>query len=280
MASGTAPEIEAIEDALNTLEQEATSVAAGLTEDQGTWRERPDSWSVSECLDHLATANEVTVRAMEPPAAQALEQGRQRRRPALPGFVGGWFVRALEPPVKPAFRGKAPQLIRPRQSPPLADALRRFLESRSSRARSCATMPASTLPACAFQIPSYAASASALLPASTSSWRTSGGTSGRRGACARPSQRLTSSSEFLEQPRELLHARGLYARKERHPVFVPRVGIDAVRGQQRRHLLHPRRFRIQVKHKPAAIIVFGLSSSGSAPRSAVTRCTPPARPEF
>ena len=54
MASGAAPELQAIEDALNSLEQEARSVAAGLTEDQGTWRERPDSWSVSECLDHLA----------------------------------------------------------------------------------------------------------------------------------------------------------------------------------------------------------------------------------
>ena len=106
MASDAAPEIQAIEEALNTLEQEARSVAAGLTEDQGTWRERPDSWSVSECLDHLATANEVYVRAMEPPAARAREHGSRRRRPALPGFVGGWFVRTIEPPVKPAFRGK------------------------------------------------------------------------------------------------------------------------------------------------------------------------------
>ena len=93
MGPAAASDIQAIEDALNTLEQEARSVAAGLTEDQGTWRERPDSWSVAECLDHLAIANEVYVRAMEPPAARALEQGRRRRRPALPGLVGGWFVR-------------------------------------------------------------------------------------------------------------------------------------------------------------------------------------------
>jgi len=131
MAAGTAPEIKAIEDALNTLEQEARSVAAGLSEDQGTWRERPDSWSVAECLDHLAIANEVYVGAMEPPAARAREQGSRRRRPALPGFIGRWFVRSLEPPVKPAFKGKAPKLIRPRPSPALADALRRFLESQN-----------------------------------------------------------------------------------------------------------------------------------------------------
>ena len=39
--------------------------------------------------------------------------------------------RTMEPPVKPAFKGKAPKLIRPRPSPPLADALRRFLESQN-----------------------------------------------------------------------------------------------------------------------------------------------------
>ena len=46
MGPAAASDIQAIEDALNTLEQEARSVAAGLSEDQGTWRERPDSWSV------------------------------------------------------------------------------------------------------------------------------------------------------------------------------------------------------------------------------------------
>lgn len=131
MPSGAAPEIQALEDALHALEREARALAAGLTEEQGTWRAQRDSWSIAECLDHLATANEVYVRAMEPAAARAREQGRRRRGPALPGVIGRWFVRSLEPPVKPAFRGKAPKLIRPRSSPPLADALRRFLESQN-----------------------------------------------------------------------------------------------------------------------------------------------------
>jgi hypothetical protein len=131
MPSGSPPDIQALGDALNALEGEARALAAGLTEAQGTWRERPDSWSVAECLDHLATANEVYVRAMEPAAARALEQGRRRRGPALPGLIGRWFVRSLEPPVKPAYRGKAPRLIRPRAAPPLSDALRRFLESQN-----------------------------------------------------------------------------------------------------------------------------------------------------
>jgi hypothetical protein len=43
--------------------------------------------------------------------------------------VGRWFVRTLEPPVKPRFRGKAPQSIQPRRAPSLRDAIEQFLAS-------------------------------------------------------------------------------------------------------------------------------------------------------
>jgi hypothetical protein len=100
-----------------------------LTEAQGTWRAEPGSWSVAECLDHLATGNRVYLQAMRPPAEQALAQGRLRRGPARPGLIGGWFVRSLEPPVKPLFKMKAPKKITPRRGPSLADASAQFLAS-------------------------------------------------------------------------------------------------------------------------------------------------------
>ena len=93
------------------------------------WRAEPGSWSVAECLDHLATANRVYLAAMQPSADRALLGGRRRRRPAQPGLIGGWFVNYLEPPVKPRLKGKAPAKIRPRQSPPLDDASKAFFES-------------------------------------------------------------------------------------------------------------------------------------------------------
>jgi DinB superfamily len=55
--------------------------------------------------------------------------GRCRRGPALPGLVGGWFVRSLEPPVSTLFKMRAPRKIRPRPSPPLGHALEQFLAS-------------------------------------------------------------------------------------------------------------------------------------------------------
>lgn len=127
---GSAPaDVVALEEALNAAEQDAHSLVAGLTEEQGAWRADPGSWSVAECLDHLTTANRVYLRAMQPSADRALQQGRRRRAPAQPGLIGRWFVRSLEPPAKALFKRKAPRSIEPRASPALDDAARAFLAS-------------------------------------------------------------------------------------------------------------------------------------------------------
>ena len=123
-----AAEIVALEEALAANERDAQTLVASLTEAQGGWRPAPGSWSIAECLDHLATANRVYLDAMTPPAARALADGRRRRRPALPGVIGRWFIGTLEPPAKPLYRRKAPRLIAPRDVP-LADAAAAFLAS-------------------------------------------------------------------------------------------------------------------------------------------------------
>ncbi len=122
-----APEIAALESALDAAEHDARTLVAGLTAADGLWRPAPGAWSIAECLDHLATANRIYVAAMRPSAVEARARGRLRRRPALPGTIGGWFVRSLEPPV--TRRMRAPRAIVPRQAPALADALAGFLDS-------------------------------------------------------------------------------------------------------------------------------------------------------
>jgi hypothetical protein len=82
---------------------------------------------VAECLDHLAAANRLYLTAMTPCAERALREGRLRRGPAVPGLVGGWFVRYLEPPARPRLKTRAPRAIEPRLSPALDDALAGFL---------------------------------------------------------------------------------------------------------------------------------------------------------
>ena len=116
-----------LHDAFVANEHDARRLTSGLSDTAGVWQSAPGSWSVAECLDHLAVGNRVYLAAMAPAAARARASGRRRRSPARPGLFGGWFVRSLEPPV--IRKQRAPRKIVPRQSPPLADAVRAFFDS-------------------------------------------------------------------------------------------------------------------------------------------------------
>lgn len=124
-------DIQSLEDQLDRCEADARALVAGLSDARGRWRPAPAAWSVSECLDHLATANRVYLEAMRPSAVRARERGRRRRGPALPGIVGRWFVRSLEPESVERFKMKAPSKIRPRSAPALADAFDAFIASQN-----------------------------------------------------------------------------------------------------------------------------------------------------
>jgi len=125
----TPADIEALDRQLDDAERDARALVEGLSEAQGGWRPAPGSWSIAECLDHLATANRVYLEAMRGAAERARAHGRQRRGPAAPGIIGRWFVRSFEPP--PRIKSRAPRKIQPRQAPSLADASARFFEAQN-----------------------------------------------------------------------------------------------------------------------------------------------------
>jgi DinB superfamily len=129
MQQSIPPDIAVLEGGFDAIEQEARALVAGLTDQSGAWRPDADSWSVAECLDHLAIANRVYLRAMQPAAERALRRGRRRRGPAQPGVIGRWFIRTLEPPVTPRFKRAAPERIRPRRAASLADSSGQFFAS-------------------------------------------------------------------------------------------------------------------------------------------------------
>lgn len=124
-------DIKDLADQLDRNEQEARALVNGLSAEAGVWRPKPGAWSISECLDHLATGNRVYLAAMRPAAMRARERQRLRRGPAKAGFLGGMFARSLEPPAKPFRKLRAPKKIVPRQSPPLADAFAAFVASQN-----------------------------------------------------------------------------------------------------------------------------------------------------
>ena len=120
-------ELQALEDQLVAAQQDAQAVVSGLSEERGHWRPEAGSWSVSECLEHLASTNRIYLETMRPTAQRAREQRSQRKGPAVPGVMGRFFVKSLEPPVKPSFRGRAPQSIQPRGELSLTEALESFV---------------------------------------------------------------------------------------------------------------------------------------------------------
>jgi hypothetical protein len=125
----SALDIKDLKDQLDAAERDARALVTDLAEERGGWRTETGSWSVAECLDHLAAANRVYLNAMREPAIRAHEQGRLRRGPAAPGLLGRWFVKTMEPPVKALFRMKAPRTIEPRSAPPLGNAFASFKTS-------------------------------------------------------------------------------------------------------------------------------------------------------
>jgi hypothetical protein len=129
MCAAPPADLGALEEAFTANEGNARDLVHGLSDVLGTWRSGPGSWSVAECLDHLAVGNRVYVAAMAPSAEKARKTGRARQRPAVPGLVGGWFVALLEPPVHPRRKLRAPRTIVPRPAPPLTGAAAAFFAS-------------------------------------------------------------------------------------------------------------------------------------------------------
>lgn len=122
-----APEIRQLLEQLDAVERDAHSLVTGLPGDAGSRRPAPDRWSIAECFDHLAKTNNAYLAEMEKAAVSARARQRFRKGPATPGFLGAWFARTQEPPVRQ--RMKAFRSIVPQAQASLGPALEGFLTS-------------------------------------------------------------------------------------------------------------------------------------------------------
>jgi hypothetical protein len=84
---------------LTALDERAHILLAHLTPAQLCWRPAEGSWSIGECLLHVALTN----RGMLPGIDAAIERARKRglrgEGPFRHGWPGSWLVKTLEPPV-------------------------------------------------------------------------------------------------------------------------------------------------------------------------------------
>ncbi len=91
---------------------DAKRLVTGRSEGELTARLRPDSWSVTECLEHLALTTQAFVPAIEGimPRTPLLTKNRPLRRNALATVL----IRALEPPYR--LRHKVLAHLAPQQN--------------------------------------------------------------------------------------------------------------------------------------------------------------------
>ncbi len=81
--------------------REAAGLVAGMSDAQLNWRPAPDSWSVGQCLMHLATGSDAVLPAID----RAIEKGRAKGWPVPVSPVRfGWMARlmvtSMEPPPR------------------------------------------------------------------------------------------------------------------------------------------------------------------------------------
>ena len=106
------PSLSSVEKDLLLAEERAKQIIAGISASQANWR--PDggrSWSIVQCLSHLARMNRIYCTAIN----EALNAPGVPRLNApcviSPGWFAAKFIRSMEPPVRTKM--KAPTMVRP-----------------------------------------------------------------------------------------------------------------------------------------------------------------------
>jgi DinB superfamily len=108
------------------ISDDARALVAGLSEAQLNWKPAPNKWSIAQCLDHLAVAEE----KFQPYMTSAIARGRQKwpvngAVAYRPTRLGGWLIKQLLPEA--TRKVPAPKVFRPAETSSIEGALDRFL---------------------------------------------------------------------------------------------------------------------------------------------------------
>jgi len=122
------PDLRSLLDDFDKSEQEARRIVEGLTDEQANWQPSPASWSIAQCLNHLAIGNTMYAAALREAVARANASNKLRRDPIRPGgWFSAYFLRSMEPPAKQKW--KAPKKIVPAARIDAREALDAFLRA-------------------------------------------------------------------------------------------------------------------------------------------------------
>jgi hypothetical protein len=124
-------DLQQILDQIDAADRAADTLVADLSDRQFQWQ--PDdgrSWSIAQCLEHLATINVLYADAVRGAVERARQNGWTRKGPLAPGPFGRFFIKSQEPPVK--HRVRAPGKVRPGSSLTRVEILRRYHDAHES----------------------------------------------------------------------------------------------------------------------------------------------------
>lgn len=113
----------------DAITRDAGLLVAGLDERCARWRSAAESWSVVQCLEHLALSNRVYLLPIKDAARERRAHPGFGIWSAIPDRIGRWFARSLEPPARAFSRSKAPSQIQPSGSPTVNGAFDDFMAS-------------------------------------------------------------------------------------------------------------------------------------------------------
>lgn len=100
-------------DELDVIDRTVDALVAPLTDAQFFWQPNEGtSWSVAQCLEHLAIANALYGAAIARGIEAARARGLTGGGPIVLPFFGRLFVNSMEPPVRRRFRSPGKMIPR------------------------------------------------------------------------------------------------------------------------------------------------------------------------
>ncbi len=97
---------------LHANSSESHALTAGMTDEQLNWRPvAGKSWSILQCLEHVAISHGSYLNAMEPTLHARKADGPKRTGPITHTIPGTYFLKALAPPV--GIKAPAPRSLIP-----------------------------------------------------------------------------------------------------------------------------------------------------------------------
>jgi hypothetical protein len=124
-------ELQALIDEIDDCERQAERLVADLDDEGLNWTpaspEGRTSWSIAQCLTHLALMNEFYLRDWPQAVREAGAAALGPFNGLHPTPVGRWFVKYLEPPAR--FKTKAIEVATPAERIPRAGLVERYKQS-------------------------------------------------------------------------------------------------------------------------------------------------------